>query len=114
MTIHRELITEIKQKEIIVSLIVTCVLTVILIVLFPLLPPQIPLFYSLSISEQQLTTKGTIFLLPFVMFVIVMLHNGCSFLMKADPTLKSIIRVYTLFMIFLLVIVAVHTLNLSL
>jgi len=44
--------------------------------LYSLAPPQIPIWYSLTIPEQQLERREAIFLFPFGITVICLLHAG--------------------------------------
>jgi hypothetical protein len=52
-------------------------------VIFFIAPPQIPLWYSLSIVEQQLGAKIFIFIFPIITGLIALLHS--FFMRKVRP-----------------------------
>lgn len=109
------LLSEVRHIEIGLSFILTVLTTLTIFGLFAILPPQVPLWYSLSINEQQLAPKVALFLLPISMAVIILAHSILLALATSlDETIKTIVRFCSVFLVFLLTVVFVHTLTLSL
>ena len=78
-------------------------------------PPQIPLWYSLSLPEQQLEQKAAIFLFPITIGAFALLN--VSFAKKAggvEPTLQKLFLYATLIPFTILSIACVHVLVLVL
>lgn len=69
-----KLVPAVVTRPIRISLILSLALSILTAVSYPRLQPQIPLFYSLSIPEQQLAAKGLIFLLPGLSMLINLIH----------------------------------------
>jgi hypothetical protein len=69
----------------------------ILFIKFNNLPPQIPLFYSLPWGESQIASVSSIFILPVLSIVIMLLNNFLAvFFLKSSKLLSRILVVVSL------------------
>lgn len=82
-----------------VSIIVSILVSIFL---YSLAPPQIPIWYSLTIPEQQLERREAIFLFPLGITLICVLHAGLFTRKGAyDGALLRILIGFSLIPIFL-------------
>lgn len=69
----------------------------ILALKFSQLPDQLPLYYSLSWGESQLTTSSQLFLLPIISTIVFITnHFFASFLFSQDRLLSRLLIIFSL------------------
>lgn len=98
-------IPPILSSELILAYAFTLIALIITVGSFLFLPPQIPLWYSLSISEQQLAPKFLIFIFPAAMVLLVFIHTLIiGKLRRMDPIIVRIFSYGTTLVIFMFLV----------
>lgn len=95
------------------NIIVILCQVAILFIKFNNLPPQIPLYYSLPWGEQELAPVTSIFILPALSIIIMLLNNILAvFFLKSNPLLSRILVVVSLVCSFFAAIALFQIINL--
>ena len=74
-----------------ITVLIMAITTFITLTTYPMLQPEIPLFYSLSDPEQQLTAKEWIFLLPVLSLIILIVNTvGLILISRVDKVMTRL------------------------
>lgn len=91
------------KLPILISLLTASLSGFLSLIQYPLLPPMIPLFYTLSQLDEQLTQKEFIFLIPAISLIIFTTHIVFGkILSKTDLVMMQLLSWTTVLLNFLL------------
>jgi hypothetical protein len=95
------------------NIIVLLCQVAILFIRFNSLPPQIPLYYSLPWGEQELAPVSSIFILPALSVIILLLNNILAvFFLKSNQLFSRILVIISLVCSFFAAVALFQIINL--